>query len=372
MKRNGNGIGSCVLIIDLAKRFGGAEVRVLDLARALHGRRSYVVAALAGSTLCSRLQAEGLCALPVPLARADPRLVLFFARAISRHGVAVVDAHNVQSQFWGHLAARLAGVPRLVSTVHSDYWEEHGGSARSRAYSAVLRLNHELGVEFITVSDAVRAYLARLGIPDPRIAVIANSVAARGPGARDEALRRSFGWDGGDFVVASVGRLEPVKGHTDLIEAARRVIADRPRLRLLIVGDGRIRHDLESQVESAGLHASVRFTGFRDDVPALLGASDAFCLPSLSEGLPFALLEAGAHGLPMLLSRVGGMAALLEHGESAYLVPPSDPGALADGLRWLLDHPQSAASLARAARERLTPFFGQEEMVQRTLAVYGP
>jgi glycosyltransferase involved in cell wall biosynthesis len=360
-----------VLIVDLAKGYGGAEVRVLNIAGSLHGRYSYAVAALAGSPLHRRLEAAKLVSLPVPFSRRDPRLVLFLWHAIRRNGYRIVDAHNVQSQFWGHLAAALAAATK-VSTVHSAYKLEHRGSARGWLYEQVLRFNTWWGGQFIVVSEAVYAYLQSIGIPPDRISLIHNSIQlpAQPPVERDLSFRKSLGWPEDTYVVVVVARLEPVKGHRFLIEALSRLATERPQLRCLIVGDGRTRAALEAQVEESKLQDRIQFTGFRDDIPAFLNAGDAFCLPSLSEGLPYALLEACAHGLPLLVTRVGGMAALLTHCQTAYLAPPSDSSALAEGLRWLMDHPQEAAAMGRAGYNLVRQKFNLDEMIAKTLAVY--
>jgi glycosyltransferase involved in cell wall biosynthesis len=118
------------------------------------------------------------------------------------------------------------------------------------------------------------------------------------------------------------------------------------------------------------LQDRIHFAGFRDDIPALLQASDAFCLPSLSEGLPYALLEAGSYRLPLLVTRVGGMAELLTHKQTAFLAPPADPLALAEGLRWLIDHPQETSVLGQAAFDLIRQRFNPEKMIAQTLAVY--
>src|SRR4030095_10996943 len=117
-----------VLIIDLGKHYGGVEVRVLSIAKALHGRYPYAVAVLAGSPLHKRLRADNLISISVPFSRSDPRLLIFFWQIIRREGYGVIDAHNVQSQFWGHLAAVLAGGTTKVSTVHSAYRFEYNNS----------------------------------------------------------------------------------------------------------------------------------------------------------------------------------------------------------------------------------------------------
>ena len=142
-----------VLIVDLAKRYGGAEVRVLDTARSLDGRYPYAVATLEGSPLHQRLEAAKLVSLPVPFSRSDPRVLFFVRRAVRQEGYLIVDAHNVQSQFWGHLAAMLAGAKK-VSTVHSAYRLEHNNSLKGRMYELVLRLNAQAGGRFVVESKA--------------------------------------------------------------------------------------------------------------------------------------------------------------------------------------------------------------------------
>ncbi len=361
-----------VLIVDLAKRYGGTEVRVLAIAKALHGQFPYAVATLADSPLHQRLEAARLVALPVPFSRSDPRLLFFLARSIRRAGYGVLDAHNVQSQFWGHLAAMLIRTTKRVSTVHSAYKLEHHGSAKGWLYEQVLRLNAWWGVQFIAVSEAVYAYLQNLGIPSYRIALIHNSIQlpAQSVSERDPSVRKSLGWTEDTYVVVVVARLEPVKGHSVLIEAFSRLATERPQLRCLIVGDGRTRAALEAQVEQSGLQNRVHFMGFCDDIPALLRASDAFCLPSLSEALPYAVLEACACRLPLLVTKVGGMAAALTHHQTAYLVPPSDPNALIEGLGWLMDHPQEAAALGQAGYNLVREKYSLDLMIAKTLALY--
>jgi glycosyltransferase involved in cell wall biosynthesis len=361
-----------VLIVDLAQRFGGAEVRVLDTARSLHGQYPYAVAVLNNSPLHQRLEEAGLTALPTPYSRSDPRQLLFFRRAIRQHGYRVVDAHNVQSQFWANLAALSAGV-RRVSTVHSAYKIEHNHSLKGRLYEQVLRLNQWWDTNFIVVSEAVYRYLQTVNIPAEKISLIHNGfspVLEPMPG-KDHPLLNSLGWNGDEYIVIVVARLEPVKGHTYLLDALKQLQNERPRLRCLIVGEGRTREAIETQIARDDLSGLVHLTGFRNDIPALLSASDAFCLPSLSEGLPFALLEACGQRLPLLVTAVGGMAEFLVHQKTAYLVPPENPPALAEGLRWLLDHPQQAAEIGQAAFDDVRQRFDPAKMLQDTLVAYG-
>ncbi len=360
---------SPVMVVDLAKRFGGADVRVLQLADALRGRGACTVATLAGSPLHRRLAAAGLPRLPVIRRRGDPRIALDLARALRAGGYRAIDAHNPQSQLWALAAGLLARVPVRVTTVHSQYLAEHGGAPRGRGYEAVLRLNRLLGSRFVAVSEATRDYLRALGVPPERLALIPNAVAPAEPSPEGRA-RVLGGWPADSWVVGVVARLEPVKGIDDLLDALAEVRADRPEVRCLIVGDGRARPALEAQAARLGLGDAVRFTGFRDDVGTLLSGLDAFCLPSHSEGLPFALLEACAHRLPLLVTGVGGMAALLQDGETAHVVPPRDPGALARRLHAMLDRPDEAAEMATRAHELVRDSYSLDAMVAATTGIY--
>jgi glycosyltransferase involved in cell wall biosynthesis len=360
-----------ILIVDLAKRYGGAEVRVFDTAKALHGKYPYAVAVLTNSPLHQRLEAAGLTTLPTPYVRSDPRQLLFFRQAIRQKGYKIVDAHNVQSQFWGHLAALTAGAGR-VSTVHSAYKIEHNYSLKGRLYEQVLRFNLWWGAKFIVVSEAVYSYLQSAGIPPGKISLIHNSFYPPPdplPG-KNHPLLKSLGWDKDIYVIIVVARLEPVKGHTFLLDALKQIEKEHPQIRCLIVGEGRTRGDIETQIRQNNLGKRVHLTGFRDDIPALLSASDAFCLPSLSEGLPYALLEACGQQLPLLVTAVGGMAEFLVHRQTAYLTPPSNPPALADGLRWLLAHPQQATAMGQAAFDDVRRRFNPVDMLEKTLTVY--
>jgi glycosyltransferase involved in cell wall biosynthesis len=360
-----------VLLVALARRYGGAEVRVFDLARAFHGRFPYAVVTIKGSVLDDRLTAAGLTTRPQSLGRGDPRLAQAIGHLIRTEGYQIVDAHNPQSQLWGLWAAKRAHVPVLVSTVHLAYGRVQNDSFRGRLYEQVLRLNYRWGCRFVTVSESIRDYLHDIGVP--QVALIDNAIdldAIAHP-EPDLTWREALGWDQDKVVVAVVGRLEPQKGHTYLVEALRQAVARRPQLRCILVGEGHLRPSLTQQIVTAQVAEYIHLAGFRGDVPAILSGSDVFCLSSLAEGLPYAMLEAVAHRLPLLVTAVDGMAERLTHRETAYMVPPANPEALADGLCWLVDHPEEAQRLGLAAHQMVRERFNPERMVAETLAIYG-
>jgi glycosyltransferase involved in cell wall biosynthesis len=169
--------------------------------------------------------------------------------------------------------------------------------------------------------------------------------------------------------VLAVGNLYPVKGHAVLVEAAAR-LKDLPVPWVVAVaGRGGEDPALRLAIDRLGLGGRFRLLGLRTDVPDLLAAADVFAMPSLSEGLPLALLEAMSAGLPVVASAVGGIPGVVRHGENGLLVPAGDAAALEGALRDLITGP-GARRLGLAAAEEIPRRFGVEAMTQGYLAVY--
>lgn len=359
-----------VLLVDLAKSFGGAEVRVLTQARALQGRvEDCHVVTLAGSELHQRLQAEALPHYPITVGRASPRLLLTLRGLMRRGGFSVVDAHNVQSILWGHWAAWLAGVPGRVSTIHSDFGKEYTGW-KGALYEGVLRLNRLVTRQYINVTEVLQAK-SEVGGDGDRSTLIHNAVPVpeTPPAETDRTLWPEWGFADGDFVVGIVARLKPVKGHTYLLEALAR-LDDLPHVKLVIVGDGPLRADLEAQAAALGITQRVHFAGFRQDIPQVMQALDVMCLASLSEALPYVVLEAASYARPLLVTSVGGLTTLLHDRETAVMVPAQDADALAAGIRWLAEHPAHAKQIGLAGYALVKRAFSVDVMIEQIIDVY--
>ena len=154
----------------------------------------------------------------------------------------------------------------------------------------------------------------------------------------------------GKPLVAVVANLWPVKGHRTLVEAIARVHARMPQARFVLVGDGPERPDLERRISGLGIGDAVDLLGTRYDVPALLSRADAFCLPSLAEGLPNAIMEAMAARLPVVATAVGGTPELVLEGETGMLVPPANADALASALLGVLADPECGRRMGARGR----------------------
>jgi glycosyltransferase involved in cell wall biosynthesis len=205
----------------------------------------------------------------------------------------------------------------------------------------------------VAISEAVKASAVRqLGISAERITVIPRGLsfdASRAASAADLAEARAV--LGGDRypIILSVGRLVPQKGQRYAIAAMPKVVAAYPRARLVIVGDGWLRKDLQARVESLGLQDQVLLAGERRDVDRLLQVADLFVFPSLSEGFGVALLEALGAGRASVVSRIHALAEVTDQGRVALLVDPRSSDALADGIIRLAGDRAEAARLGAAA-----------------------
>jgi len=358
------------LIVDLARYFGGVEVRVLDLASGL-GLETRRIACLKGKPLAERARAAGLPLLELTNGRADPRLAFTLAGFVRQGSFNIVDTHSIQSHLWGRLSTLVGGSAAVVATVHSSMRMEHPGRLKGIFYEAVDRLTMSRVDHFITVSDCLRDELIEWGIARDQITVVPNGVRLSQPSDTERnAARRELGFSPADRVIGTVGRLEPAKGHRCLLEALEILIRTWPHIKCVLVGSGRLEDELCAFVANHGLSNHVLFTGFRDDVSRLLQAFDIFVLPSITEGIPFALLEACACAKPVVATRVGGVPEVIADGWSGRLVGAGDIAGLADAISDLLSDDARARQLGRRAAVDVATRYSMASMIKGTQKAY--
>jgi glycosyltransferase involved in cell wall biosynthesis len=198
--------------------------------------------------------------------------------------------------------------------------------------------------------------------------MIANGVRYLPP--ERSTLRDELGLGPGDRLLVSVGNLYPVKGHTHLIDALALLAGRHPTLHLAIAGRGHLEETLSARSHDLGLGERVHLLGLRSDIPAVLGAADVFVLPSLSEGLPLALLEAMFAGRPIVASDVGEVSVALAQGKAGLLAEPANPAALAASLDRLLSDPEYARDLGECATRHAVAVYDVSRMVCRYVGVY--
>jgi glycosyltransferase involved in cell wall biosynthesis len=244
---------------------------------------------------------------------------------------------------------------------------------RLRFYCAVDALVLRAFTRVIAVSAQMKADLIAGGIDATRVDVVTNAVASVSDDERElvrTQARRRLGIDHECFVFGYVGRLSDEKGVDYLLQALKAWPRPYDSMRLLVVGDGPRRQPLETLAHEWGLNEVVRFVGFQPDAAPWYSAMDAFVLPSLTEGTPMALLEAMAHGLPAIGTRVGGVPAVITDSVNGLLVPPADPAKLLKAMQVVTASAQLRDILSRGARESIRVTFNVVDWVHRVRAVY--
>ena len=257
----------------------------------------------------------------------------------------------------GRVAARLAGVPRVVAGIRV-------AERQAMWHLWVDRLTGRWVDRYACVSQAVAEFsISRARVPRDRVVVIPNGIDANAYPALQPADLTEFGIPAGSKVVTFVGRLERQKGVDWLLKTAGLWLHAVADCHLLIVGRGPLLPRLVAQARQAGMAERVHFAGWRPDVPEILAASHLFVLPSRWEGMPNVLLQAMASRLPVVATAVEGVREVLGEGAAAQMVPFGDAGAFARRTAALLADRELAASLGRANRQRAESMFSMEAMV---------
>lgn len=345
--------------------WAGAEAHIAHLLPELAKQR--------GVRLHAILLNEGL--LAERLRESDIPVSVFSEEKLSTPGVlrAVVarlrdtytellHTHGYKQNILGAVAGKLANVRWVVRTEHGVNEAIPGWAGlRLRVYQALDELAAYHCSAMVAVSDHLaEQWRSTLKGRGPKITVVRNGVRLQPdvPPTIIARTRARLGIGRDQILFGFLGRMVPVKGLSDLIEAAALLHRREPRSAFVLAGDGPLRTTLEVTADELGLRGIVRFLGFTPDPGEVLAALDVFVLPSLGEGVPMALVEALALGKPVIATAVGGVAELLSSGVHALLVRPGAPAALAEACERLIADPALRLSLGRQARllveDRLT------------------
>jgi glycosyltransferase involved in cell wall biosynthesis len=353
----------------------GAENVALELARVAAQRGNEVTLGVfrdkrePHTELAEAALAEGVtCRLFDCGGKLDARTVLELRKYIKDNSMDIVHSHGYKSNIYSVFASAFTGA-KTVTTVHN--WIRTG--AKLRAYSLLDKLFLRYFDFVFAVSEELRREITASGVPGSRVLLIPNGINVRkyrAASALAAQKRRELDIKPGDQVIGTVGRLSGEKGHRFLIEAAGALSEEFPLLKFLFVGDGPLRSRLEAQALEAGLGGRVIFAGERRDIPELLALMDIFVLPSLTEGLPMALLEAMAAGKPVVATGVGFVTGLLSDAQSGILVSAGDARELELAVKDLLADGAKARLYAENAARTVARDFTGEAMALRYLESY--
>ena len=345
---------------------GGSEMLASAIAYAgvAQGLRMSMCGLHRGGALAPLLRARGVTTHAIE--RADgfqPGTLARMYRLFRRERATVVLTHHLGQLLYSAPGARLAGC-RLIHVEHEHFTLLPPKARRQ------LRLAARLAERVVGVADEVVDFLMReVGLPPAKIALIRNGVDAARFAPPTGGERAALGVPAGVPVVGTVGRLDPAKDHATLLAAFRRVLETAPEARLVIVGEGEMRPEIEAFITLYGLQHRVVLLGERFDVAALLPGFDVFVLSSINEGLSLALLEAMACARPVVVTDVGAAAAVVGDGRAGLVVTPKDPEALAAAVTRLLRDRAAAARLGSTGRRLIEERYALRETVGAYLAL---
>ncbi len=357
-----------ILYLSTSSGPGGAERVISNLASSLDPSRYRTILCLfRPGWIQERSESRGVCTYIIPThGMADWRWGVKFKQLLRQEQVDLIHAHEFDANVQGALAAALSGIP-FVATVHGKnyFWEK---LRRRVAYRWVSRR-----ATMVAVSENLKQFIVeKVGVSPDRIRVVYNGVDALPycEASDVELCRRELGLPEGDRIVGVVGNLYPVKGHQYLINAIPSILGKCPNTSFVFAGRGELETKLKEQVHRLGLDKRVHFLGLRQDIPRILALLDVFVLPSLSEGLSMAILEAMIAGKPVVATQVGGNPELVLDGETGVLVPPRDSQALALSVTTLLTNKQQAVQFSEKGKRRAEGQFSLGTMVRAYQSLY--
>ena len=299
----------------------------------------------------------------------DWRVVNRVRSVIRARNIEIVHAHEYKSDILALMLARIESVVPLA-TVHG--WTGHTRRERRMYYPVDKRILARFP-RLVAVSGEIRDELVRHGAPPARISVVLNGIDHRAfvrDAAKGEAVRRELGLRPEEYVIGGVGRAEPQKRFDLLLDVFAALLPQHPHLRLVVVGDGSLRSQLERQAADKGIAAACRFLGHRKDVVDLHSAFDLFVQSSDYEGTPNAVLEAMACETPVVATDVGGTREVARPSREALIVPPNDASALRAAIEASVKDVCAARLRATQARVRVETELSFDQRMARLERIY--
>jgi glycosyltransferase involved in cell wall biosynthesis len=360
-----------VLYLITELNVGGAERVVQRLATQLSKHRYDVLVACLydPGAVADEITAAGVPVVNLGMrGKRDLRVVWRLFRLLRDERIQILHSHLFHANLLAVPIGRVSKTPVIIVTRHnSDIY-----GARRELVNRSLR---GLCDAIVVVSGKVREVELQRAATDPsKIIVIPNGVHVEAFSeanlAKLDTLRQAWRIQSNAPVIGTVASFQEYKGHAVLIDATVQILEQFPHTKVLLVGDGPLRSQMENKVNALALSDTIIFTGVRQDVRDILPLLDLFVLPSLSEGLPVSILEAMAASRPVVATYVGGVPEAVVDRVTGLLVPPGDPTALVQAIVHLLDDPDLRQQMGQAGRERVLQHFTVERMVERTQDLY--
>lgn len=308
--------------------------------------------------------------------RYNVAVLLRLMRIITREQIDIIHGQGARAEFYARLAARLSGRKAYVSTIAVPVEGYDVGPLKKLVYRAFDRFSERYVDRFIVVSESLaKAMIHGHGVPQEQVTRIYNGIETdiyqpAGQSINRHRIREEFRISDNEILIGSIGRLAWPKGFEFFIRAIPDIIQTLPNARFLLVGDGSLRHDLETLAKSLNLQSCLVFAGQRKDIRDILAAIDIVVVPSIQEGFPVLTLEAMAMEKPIVATAIDGVMEQIVNGREGLLVAPKNPPAIAQAAKSLADDQSLARSLGKNARDKAVQDFSIQKMMMETIRVY--
>ena len=296
----------------------------------------------------------------------DPTLVFQVSKLIKENRINILQTHGYKGNIIGYLVSRLHPIP-WVAFAHG-YTSDN---TKIRLYNRLDKMVLRKADRVVVVSNALKAFLEDSRVPGDIISVIHNAIDENGfsSDATPDQIKERHNIKSHQKIIGVVGRLNPEKGQMIFLRGFQEVVRAFPETRALIIGDGQDMDILKEYCKQHQLENNVIFTGYQSDISGYYRVLDLLVLPSLSEGLPNAILEAMSFGIPVIGASVGGVPEVID-GKNGILVPANDHKALAEKMIGLLASEEKRINLGIKGRESLFPAFAPSIRATRILGLY--
>ncbi|MBW2105160.1 MAG: glycosyltransferase family 4 protein [Deltaproteobacteria bacterium] len=285
----------------------------------------------------------------------------------------IVHTHTSKAGILGRWAAFFARVPIIVHTPHGHVFWGYFSRWKTLVFVLLERLTAHITDKIITLTEQEKRDHLRYNIAsEDKFLHVHSGVDLNkffNVSVDPSEMKRNLGIPDNAFVVGTAGRLTPVKGHRYLIKAAKEIVAIKPDIKFLFLGEGELQEELEKMASELNIRENIVFLGWRPDVAEVMSMFDIFALPSLNEGMGRVLVEAMALAKPIVASNIGGIPNLIMQGKNGLLVPVADAKALASGIEFLMTNPKKRGEMGSAGK-KIAADYSVDSMMQKIDQLY--
>jgi glycosyltransferase involved in cell wall biosynthesis len=365
-----------ILYVITKSNWGGAQRYVFDLASGLSGDFEAVVALGGDGALKNRLEEAGIRTISLPFLTRDIKLFSDFlvlknlVTLFKKERPDIIHLNSSKIGGLGALAGRIAKVPNIIFTAHGWAFREERPEFQKLAIKILSWMTALWSHSVITVSERDRREALAFPFVKNKMVLIHNGVSESDFLGKSVARKILYEKDTAESLwVGAIGELHKNKGHKYAIEAFSEIQL-KHNIIFFIIGEGEERNSLEKMIADLGLQSKVILLGNKNNAVSFLPAFDVFLFPSVKEGLPYTVLEAGLAGLPVIASAVGGIPEVIADMESGILVRPKSPEEIAKAFNFLLSHKKETSSFGKKLYANVKKNFSFKKMLHETIAVY--